>query len=342
LTSQIPSFSGTTNYHAKFTSGTTIGNSLIWDNGTNVGIGNTNTSYTLDVSGTGRFTDKITSTFGSNGTMIENTSSTTNYLNIIRTTSTGSNFTMWIENSTGGNRAVGSLAYAGGLCTYTSTALQLGTDNNIRMTITSAGRVGIGTTNPADKFCVSNAGVEGLEFGFNTGSSYIISYNRSTSAYIPLILQQGGGGVTIPTGPLFVGITSGDASYVFQLPNNSSNKAKAYAWDTYSDERIKKDIVSISYGLNEILKLNPVSYKQYDSETIENEIILKDTYKENIGFIAQQAFDIIPEAVNKGQEEHELWGMDYSKLVPVLVKAIQESHQIIKDLEARIVTLEQK
>ena len=47
---------GTTNYHAKFTGTNTIGNSLIWDNGTNVGIGNTNTSYTLDVSGTLRNT----------------------------------------------------------------------------------------------------------------------------------------------------------------------------------------------------------------------------------------------------------------------------------------------
>jgi hypothetical protein len=47
---------GTTNYLTKFTGTSTIGNSLIWDNGTNVGIGNTNTTYKLDVSGTGRFT----------------------------------------------------------------------------------------------------------------------------------------------------------------------------------------------------------------------------------------------------------------------------------------------
>ena len=48
----------TTGFHIKAT-GTTLGNSLIWDNGTNVGIGNTNTSYTLDVSGTGRFTSNL-------------------------------------------------------------------------------------------------------------------------------------------------------------------------------------------------------------------------------------------------------------------------------------------
>ena len=48
----------TQNYHLKMI-GSSIGNSLIWDNGTNVGIGNTNTSYTLDVSGTGRFTSDL-------------------------------------------------------------------------------------------------------------------------------------------------------------------------------------------------------------------------------------------------------------------------------------------
>jgi hypothetical protein len=45
--------SGTTNYVAKFTGSTTLGNSQIFDNGTSVGIGTTNpsTSYKLDVNG---------------------------------------------------------------------------------------------------------------------------------------------------------------------------------------------------------------------------------------------------------------------------------------------------
>ena len=44
-----------TGYHLKAT-GTALGQSLIWDNGTNVGIGNQGTTYTLDVSGTLRNT----------------------------------------------------------------------------------------------------------------------------------------------------------------------------------------------------------------------------------------------------------------------------------------------
>lgn len=41
--------SGTTNYIPKWTGSTALGNSLLYDNGTNVGIGNTNPIYKLDV-----------------------------------------------------------------------------------------------------------------------------------------------------------------------------------------------------------------------------------------------------------------------------------------------------
>jgi hypothetical protein len=54
--------SGTTNYVSKFTSGTTIGNSQIFDNGTNVGIGTTSPSAKLDVSGSAIVSGSLTVT----------------------------------------------------------------------------------------------------------------------------------------------------------------------------------------------------------------------------------------------------------------------------------------
>lgn len=52
--------SGTTNYVPKYTGANSLGNSQIYDNGTNVGIGNTNNIYKLDVSGALRTTGSTT------------------------------------------------------------------------------------------------------------------------------------------------------------------------------------------------------------------------------------------------------------------------------------------
>jgi hypothetical protein len=51
--------SGTTNYVPKLTGASTIGNSQIFDNGTNVGIGTASPSSKLSVNGTGNFTGEL-------------------------------------------------------------------------------------------------------------------------------------------------------------------------------------------------------------------------------------------------------------------------------------------
>lgn len=55
------------------------------------------------------------------------------------------------------------------------------------MTLSTLGRLGVGTTNPIGFVTVSNAGAEGLEFFPNGGAGggpYLNSYNRSNSSYI--------------------------------------------------------------------------------------------------------------------------------------------------------------
>ncbi|MFP4515136.1 MAG: hypothetical protein ACLFNO_03990, partial [Parcubacteria group bacterium] len=51
--------SGTTDYITKWTSAGAVGNSLIFDNGTNVGINDTTPSYKLEVGGTANFTGTV-------------------------------------------------------------------------------------------------------------------------------------------------------------------------------------------------------------------------------------------------------------------------------------------
>ena len=125
----------TQNYILKAT-GTTIGNSLIWDNGTNVGIGNTNTSYTLDVSGTGRFTGNINAAVG-----VFNASNET-----VKMYGTNPYISWWDGTST---TRYGYIQGSSGLLNIiagTSCDMNFSTNGSDRMRITSAGNVGIGIT----------------------------------------------------------------------------------------------------------------------------------------------------------------------------------------------------
>ena len=94
---------------------------------------------------------------------------------------------------------------------YTNNALRFGTNNIERMRITSAGNVGIGTSNPVYDFVVSNGGAEGLEIsagGISSNRINTIAYNRSTSAYADMymdaaniiLLPPGGGGGNVGIG----------------------------------------------------------------------------------------------------------------------------------------------
>jgi hypothetical protein len=163
-----------------------------------------------------------------------------------------------------------------------------------------------------------------------SSAGQIMLGSASTGASGLAVMYYGGG---------FANQTTLDTDTRFQGPNTSVAAAKCYAWNTYSDQRIKKEINPLTYGLSKILQLNPVSYNQYDSEIIGDEIVLKETYKSTIGLIAQEVNDLIPEAVGVGNDT-ELWGLDYDKIIPVLIKAIQEQQTQIEELKSRVEQLQ--
>jgi hypothetical protein len=67
----------------------------------------------------------------------------------------------------------------------------------------TSGNVGVGTASPAQKFVVSNAGSEGVEFvpGASSNSNQILSYNRATSAYADLVTRAATYNIQIGTSP---------------------------------------------------------------------------------------------------------------------------------------------
>ena len=122
-----------------------------------------------------------------------------------------------------------------------------------------------------------------------------------------------------------------DASNKIRLGDNNITVIEAkVSLTTSSDRRLKANIVNTKYGLETILKLNPVDY------------ILKSNGLAQIGFIAQDIKPLIPEAVNGKEgilEKGETLGITYSSLIPVLTKAIKEQNVILEKNKEEINTL---
>ncbi len=117
--------------------------------------------------------------------------------------------------------------------------------------------------------------------------------------------------------------------------NNGTTQNMSGSWAALSDRRIKENIQPLAYGLKEVLKIRPVKYFQHDVLSFEyaSENILK-AGKNDIGFIAQDIYEVLPEMVSKPEDENKtFWGVSYERLVPVLVKAIQEQQSQIETLK---------
>ncbi len=130
-----------------------------------------------------------------------------------------------------------------------------------------------------------------------------------------------------------VGLQSVTApTYALQLPNNASIAAgsgRAYAWTTYSDNRLKENQETIDYGLAEVMQLLPKKYLHHS--TIDQASWSSDPVTLSIGLVAQEVYPVIPEAVQVPEDEsREMWGLNYDKLIPVMIKAIQDQQRQIE------------
>jgi hypothetical protein len=242
-----------------------------------------------------------------------------------------------------------------------------GGDITERMKIASNGRVGIGTDDPGQLLHINN----------NSGNAYIKVTSGSATSGAGVDLIRGGGvrqwrienssvaDFYLSYGDLILQTESYDVAnnpitqYAFNptaffpaRDNSISLGISGRRWSvihsangtaSISDVRKKSNIANIQYGLDEVMRLRPVSF----------------TWKENpqwgtkLGLIAQEVEHVVKEVVLHGNVEDaydeagnlqpgsDEYGMFYSDLIPVLIKAIQDQQALIEAMEDRIQTLEE-
>jgi len=60
-----------------------------------------------------------------------------------------------------------------------------------------------------------------------------------------------------------------------------------------------------------------------------------DDSEQRYGFIAQELVEVAPEAVHQPEDPDATMGVDYSKLVPMLVKELQSLRARVAELEGK-------
>jgi hypothetical protein len=107
----------------------------------------------------------------------------------------------------------------------------------------------------------------------------------------------------------------------------NANGSGAAAFGSFSDARLKENIVDIPSQLQNICSLRPVEFDY------------KDGSGHQIGFIAQEMEQVYPDAVAQGTDDM-LTVTGWSKTEARLVKALQEAIAKIETIEAKVAALE--
>ena len=253
--------------------------------------------------------------------------------------------------------ADGSIAYIGAKATTTGAypssvgnlefGVQNGASTVTAMTINNSGNVGIGTTSPSGSLHVSGTNTtiritdtaSTADYSFQATANDIRLYDNTAAAERMRIDSSGSlmvgttvadaSGITLNTAgyiKTYRGTTTAASQILFSNPNGvvgqvqTSGTATSYL--TSSDVRLKENIVDAPAGNIDAIRVRSFDWKADGSH---------QTY----GMVAQELIDVAPEAVSQGETEDDMWGVDYSKLVPMMIKEIQDLKAKVKELESR-------
>ncbi len=282
--------------------GSTTGNTIIQGFGRKVGIGTGSPDSELHIVGT--------ESNGTSGTLTINSGTQKMVLdgNEIDALSQG----LYLQNNSVGNIVMvngGGSVRIGTTATPTAKLDVEGPENN-----GTTGTVKI--TSPSGTMLLDGNEIDVIA---GTANKVLEIQKNSTG---DIILARGGGKVgvgaltTAPTAKLHV---NGDV-LCFNIFTNS-------------DRRYKTGIRTFEGALGKVLALRGTSY-----DFAAGQLPADYTAGKQVGFIAQEMQEVMPELVKEDAEG--MLSVNYIGVIPVLVEALKEQHEVIAEKETRIAALE--
>lgn len=107
-----------------------------------------------------------------------------------------------------------------------------------------------------------------------------------------------------------------------EIGSITQNGTSAVLYNTSSDQRLKENITDANDAGD---KIDAIKVRQYDWKA--------DGSHQDYGMVAQELMTVAPEAVSVPEDPEQMMGVDYSKLVPMMLKEIQSLRARVAQLE---------
>ena len=158
----------------------------------------------------------------------------------------------------------------------------------------------------------------------------------STGAVAGVGWENRSGGVTSTSNWYFIYTSIGVIYFYNGASNIASINSSTGAYTALSDANKKKDFEESFLGLNAVMQLKPTLYRMKDAD---------ENSPKDLGFIAQDVKDVIPQAYveteneDAGGKQSTYIGLNDRPIIAVLTKAIQELKAELDNVKSELATL---
>jgi hypothetical protein len=286
-------------------------------------------------SGSSLQTLQVLNTGTGHGVYVESSTSTDNETALkawVKGTS-GNTFGIWGLTD---SDAVGSTGSSAGVYGKSTRTGPVGDVFGVLGQINGAGGSGSGPNLAAGVYGVSYAstgksvGVVGDSASSDPSGAGVFGMNKSPTGNTRGVWGE----VSSPTGYGVIGINSSQTGYGVYSNGRfevaQSFTALADSWSTRSSRRWKTQITPIEGALDIVKHLKGVHFAW------------KDSGKPDIGLIAEDVGEVIPEIVQYDENRRDAKSIDYGRIVSVLIEAVKEQQKEIDALRSELVTLKRK